>query len=385
MDGHAHRDAPRGEDHLRAEHDHAHGDHSHDDHDHEHDHAQGSLAWLRELLPFGHGHSHGDMNMDSALEGSDRGIWALKVSLVGLGATAALQLVVVLISGSVGLLADTIHNAADALTAVPLWIAFSLSKRPPTRSYTYGYGRAEDVAGVVIVLVILLSALVAAYESVVKLANPQPPTNLLWVAAASILGFIGNEAVAQFRMRVGNEIGSAALVADGQHARADGLTSLAVLLGVIGVSLGFPMADPLVGLLITLAILLILKDAAKTMWERLMDAVDPKFVDQIERVAAAVPGVEEVHDVRVRWLGHRMQTEFHITVDEELSTRASHNIVEEVRHRLFHDLPRLAVINVHIDPCGHSGDDAHDATAHHLPQMQPATGTGNSTPSRARR
>src|SRR5438477_756196 len=179
---------------------------------HDHDQEHGVIDTLRDLLPFGQGHSHGAMAADNALETSERGIWALKVSLAGLGITALLQLIVVLMSGSVGLLADTIHNASDALTAVPLWIAFSLSKRPPTRRYTYGYGRAEDVAGVVIVLMILLSAVVAGYESVLKLTNPQPLSNLLWVAAASILGFVGNEAVAQFRISIGNEIGSAALV-----------------------------------------------------------------------------------------------------------------------------------------------------------------------------
>jgi cation diffusion facilitator family transporter len=305
------------------------------------------------------------MNMDSALETSARGIWALKISLVGLAITAALQLVVVMTSGSVGLLADTIHNGADALTAVPLWLAFVLGRRPPNRRYTYGYGRAEDVAGVIIVGMIGLSAAVAAYESVQKLIHPQPVTNLGWVAVAAIVGFLGNEAVAAFRIRVGNEIGSAALIADGQHARADGLTSLAVLVGVIGVALGFPLADPLVGLLITIAILAILKDTAVTMWHRLMDAVDPELVDTVEHAAAAIPGVTEAHDVRMRWLGHRLQAELHITVDEDLPTRESHRIVEAVRHALFHEMPRLAEVHVHVDPSGHSAEDAHQITAHH--------------------
>lgn len=349
----------------------AHDDHDHDhDHvDHDHDHAEGPFAWLTELLPFGHKHSHGEMNMDSALETSERGIWALKVSLIGLGLTAALQLVVAVTSSSVGLLADTIHNGADALTAVPLWLAFALGRRPANRRYTYGYGRAEDVAGVVIVGMIFLSAIVAAYESLQKLINPQPLTNLGWVAVAAIGGFIGNEAVAAFRIRVGNEIGSAALVADGQHARADGLTSLAVLIGVIGAALGFPLADPLIGLLITLAILAILKDTAVTMWHRLMDAVDPELVDTVEQTAAAIPGVAEAHDVRMRWLGHRLQAELHITVDEDLSTRDSHRIVEAVRHALFHKLPKLAEVHVHVDPCGHSDEDPHHLTAHHAAKV----------------
>jgi cation diffusion facilitator family transporter len=356
--------------HPHAEvHEHEHGDshdHDHDGgHDHDHEHDSGWLGRLTGAIPFLHGHSHGEANVDSALESSERGIWALKVSLLALGATALFQSVIVAISGSVALLADTIHNFSDALTAVPLWIAFALSKRPANRRYTYGYGRAEDVAGVIIAAMIFLSALVAGYESYQKLINPQPLANVGWVIAAAVIGFLGNEAVAIFRIRVGREIGSAALVADGQHARVDGFTSLAVLIGAIGSLAGFPLADPIVGLLITIAILFIVRDVAVTMWRRLMDAVEPDLVDAIERVAAAAPGVQEVHDVRVRWLGHRLQAELHITVDEDLSTRESHRLAEEVRHALLHAQPRLSSIAVHVDPCGHGGEDTHAVTAHH--------------------
>jgi cation diffusion facilitator family transporter len=342
-------------------------------HDHDQDHEHTWLGWLKEAIPFlhGHGHSHGEVQIDAALESSARGIWALKVSLLLLGATAVFQLLIVLISGSVGLLADTIHNFGDAFTAVPLWIAFVLGRQAATRRYTYGYGRAEDVAGVVIVVVIFLSAVIAAYESIQKLIHPQPVSAIGWVIAAAIVGFLGNEVVAQFRVRIGREIGSAALIADGLHARADGFTSLAVLLGALGVLAGFPLADPIVGLLITVAILFIVKDTALTMWRRVMDAVDPGVVEGIEQTAAAVPGVGEVHGVRVRWLGHTLQAELHATVDEELSTRESHRIAEEVRHTLFHAQPQLAAITVHVDPCGHSGDDPHALTAHHIHHVQP--------------
>lgn len=361
----------------RHEEDHDH-DHAHDHHS-GHDHDHGRFGWLQEAIPFLHGHSHGETTVDAALEGSERGLWALKVSLGGLGLTAAFQFVIVLISGSVGLLADTIHNASDALTAIPLGIAFVLARRPPTRRYTYGYGRAEDIAGVIIVAMIFASALVAAYESVQKLLHPQPLHNLGWVMAAAVVGFLGNEAVAVFRIRVGREIGSAALVADGQHARADGVTSLAVLVGALGVLAGFPLADPLIGLIITVAILFIVKETAVTMWRRLMDAVDPALVDGIERGAAAVAGVQAVHDVRVRWLGHTLHAELHVTVNEELPTRDSHRIVEEVRHALFHDQPRLAVITVHADPCGHGGRGTHDLTAHHPQPAAPGAGTDRHT------
>ena len=207
--------------------------HSHSDPDHSH-----------------HDHTHG--TIDPALLTTERGIWAVKWSLIGLAATAVFQVVIVFFSGSVALLADTIHNIADAATAIPLWIAFTLARRQPSRRFTYGYGRVEDVAGVMIVLTILFSAVLAGYESINRLLHPQPVEHLWAVAIASIIGFAGNELVAIFRIRVGKEINSAALVADGYHARVDGLTSLGVLFSAVGVWLGYPLADPIFGLLITI-------------------------------------------------------------------------------------------------------------------------------------
>jgi cation diffusion facilitator family transporter len=370
--------------HSHGEHEHDHHEHDHHDHDHEHthhdhdshshhDHSHGSGlgAMIREAIPFLHGHTHGPVEIDTALEANQRGMWAVKVSLTVLLITALLQVFVVAISGSVGLLADTIHNFSDALTAVPLGIAFLLGRRAATRRYTYGYGRAEDIAGVIIVLMILGSALVAGYESYQKFVHPQVLENVTWVMAASIIGFLGNEAVAVFRIRVGREIGSAALVADGQHARTDGFTSLAVFLGALGSVLGFPIADPIVGFLITIAILFIVKDTIVAMWFRLMDAVDPALVDSLETAAQNVSGVEKVDNVRVRWLGHRLLAEMHITVNEDLPTRASHLIAEEVRHALFHVQPKLVEVTVHIDPCGHCGQNPHEVTAHHK-ELTPA-------------
>src|SRR5690242_13841152 len=174
-----------------------------------------------------HGHTHGVI--DASIATTDQGIWAIKWSFVILAVTAALQLAVVFGSGSVALLADTIHNIGDATTAIPLWIAFMLARRKPTMTFTYGYGRVEDFAGIVIVLIILISALVAGYEAIDRFFHPQPIRLLGWVAAAGVIGFLGNEAVAVFRLRIGREINSVALIADGYHARTDGLTSLAVV------------------------------------------------------------------------------------------------------------------------------------------------------------
>jgi cation diffusion facilitator family transporter len=357
-----------------ASHQHPHESETHEhghDHHHEHEHARSRLGWFIEAIPFLHGHSHSEVHMDQAMETNARGVWALKVSLVGLFITALFQVVIVLMSGSTGLLADSIHNVSDALTAIPLWIAFALSRRPATRRYTYGYGRAEDIAGVIIVLMIFLSALLAAYESAQKLLHPEPLRNIGWVMAAALVGFVGNEGVAVLRMRIGRQIGSAALVADGQHARVDGWTSLAVLLGTLGSLLGFPLADPIIGILITLIILFIVKDSAGTMWRRLMDAVDPQQVEVVEREARAIAGVSDVHEVRLRWIGHTLYTELHITVNEDLSTWESHQIAEQVRHALFNAQPKLATVMVHVDPCGHSGKDPHAPSAplRHLPTV----------------
>jgi cation diffusion facilitator family transporter len=358
-DGHQHNnvcDDHRHDDHVY--HDHTHGEHAHE---HRAGHSWMSRMWGSIF----HGHSHANVAVDTALETSKRGLWALKVSLIVLFVTALFQLGIALTSGSAGLLADTIHNFADALTAIPLGIAFVLGRRAATRRYTYGYGRAEDLAGVLIVVIILASSLIAGYESVLKFLHPEPLRNVLWVMGAAIVGFVGNEAVAVFRIRVGREIGSAALIADGQHARVDGLTSLAVLFGALVSLLGFPLADPIMGMLITLVILFIVKDTCVAMWQRLMDMVDPSLVENMERVAAMVPGVEQVHDMRVRWSGHLLQTEAHVVVDEDLSTRESHRIAEEVRHALLHAQSRLGLVTIHVDPCGHGGTDAHEITAHH--------------------
>ena len=295
----------------------------------------------------------------------------MKLSLVGLGLTAAVQAAVVLWTGSVALLGDTLHNLADALTAVPLWLAFSVGRRPPNRRFTYGYGRAEDLAGVAIVAVITASAAVAAVESVRRLMDPQEVRHVGAVLAAAVAGFVGNEAVALYRLRVGRRIGSAALVADGLHARADGLTSLAVLAGGVGAAAGWDRADPLAGLAVTVAILFVLRGAVREVGLRLMDAVDPALVDRAEAAIAAVAGVEGVGEVRVRWVGHRLRAEARVVVDRDLGVADAHDIAEAAHHALLHDVPRLSSAIVHVDPCGHDGSDPHHHTAHHYEDVAP--------------
>jgi cation diffusion facilitator family transporter len=360
---HEHRAHSHGSGPVHA-HDHA-PDVTHDDgHEHgDHDHDHGSGLWHRvKHLITPHSHDTAD-KVDSALESSREGLRALWISLAVLGVTAAMQAIIVVFSGSVALLGDTLHNFADALTAVPLGIAFTVGRRAATRRYTYGYGRAEDLAGLVVVLLIALSAVLAGAEAVRRLLDPQPVTALPLVAMAGLAGFAGNELVARYRIRVGRRIGSAALVADGLHARTDGFTSLAVVLGAAGVALGVPAADAVVGLVITAAILLVLRAAAREVYRRLMDAVEPELLTRAEATLRDTPGVREVGELRMRWIGHNLRAEVEVVVDPDLPLRDGHRIAHEAEHRLLHAVPRLAAAIVHAHP----GADraAHELTAHH--------------------
>jgi len=361
---HSYGDHPADADHDR---DHHHDDgHAHDSgHPHEHgrDHKSAVLSRLAELV---RPHSHEPAEkVDAALEASAEGIRALWVSLAVLGATAAIEAIVVAFSGSVALLGDTLHNAADALTAVPLGVAFLIGRRPPNRRYTYGYGRAEDLAGVAIVLVIAASSVLAGYEAALRLAHPHRVSNLLAVGLAALVGFTGNEFVARYRIRVGRKIGSAALVADGLHARTDGFTSLAVLLGVAGVAAGWNWADPVVGLLITLAILAVLRQAAREIYRRLMDAVDPELVDRTEGVLRATPGVLDIGEVRLRWIGHQLRAECEVVVDANATAIQAHQVAVDAEHNLLHAVPRLTAALVHADPQAPEGADHHSVLAPH--------------------
>ena len=317
-------------------------------HDHGHDHPRGLRAAIKDVFA-PHSHDSAD-SVDSALESSAAGIRAVKISLLVLGATATAQIVIVVISGSVALAADTIHNFSDALTAVPLWIAFALSTKAATRRYTYGFGRVEDLAGLFVVAMITLSAVVAGYEAVERLVHPQPIANLGWVALAGLAGFVGNEWVAFYRIRVGKRIGSAALVADGLHARTDGFTSLAVVIGAGGVALDFPLADPIVGLIITVAIVAVLRTAVRDVLRRLIDGVDPELVDTAEEVLAGREGVQSVHSVRLRWIGHRLHADAELDIDPTLSLAAAHRIAHDSEHDLTHALPKLATAMIHAYP-----------------------------------
>lgn len=339
------------------------GDHAgHDDTDHHHPSGLGgSIKNL--FVP----HSHDAQgSLDTELSASAQGMRVLWISLLGLGLTAVVELGITALSGSVALLGDAVHNVADALTAFPLALAFWLGRRPATRRYTYGFARAEDLAGIFIVAVVAASTAYAAVVSIERLIHPTAIHRAGLVAVAGLVGFVGNELVAHYRIRVGRRIGSAALVADGRHARTDGLTSLAVVAGAFGVAVGFPRADAVMGLVITLALLGVLRTTARDIFRRLMDSVDPELVDQVERVLAGVDGVDQVERVRIRWVGHQLQAEATIVSDAQLTLAAAHAIAERAHHQLLHEVPRLTEALIHSDPGTGGRAMGHELTAHHF-------------------
>jgi cation diffusion facilitator family transporter len=356
--------ASHGEHDRDHDHDHHH-EHEHDQHTHEHSHSHGPDGHTHPsgIKGFFYGlfvpHSHDAADsIDDALEASTAGVRALKISLFVLLGTTLLQLVIFIISGSVALLADTIHNFSDALTALPLWIAFVLARRAATRRYNFGFGRAEDLAGLFIVAVVALSAIVAAWEAINRLVHPQSLHNLGWVVVAGVIGFIGNEAVAIYRIRVGQQIGSAALVADGVHARLDGFTSLSVVIGAIGVMLGFPLADPIIGLLIAASILVLLWGTVRSIGRRLMDGIDPELLDRAETALAATTGVISVPRMQLRWVGHRLHGIVSIQV-ADISLSAAERIAHEAEHHLGHALPNLDDLVIHTVTTSEAASQRH--------------------------
>ena len=345
-------------------------------HSHEHHGGQGAdpggsgnppMDWLRRVRSLlgshhsGHGHTHDSLDMYNITE---RGIWAVKWSFVAMMLTALIQVAIVVFTGSVALLADTIHNFTDAAVTIPLWFAFLIARRRPSNRFTYGFGRFEDLAGLAIVVAILFSAVFVCYESIDRLLHPQDVSYVWALIAASVVGFLGNEGVAVFRIRVGKQIGSAALVADGHHARVDGITSLAVFFGALGILFGFPMADPIAGLVIAVIILAILWQSGKAIFLRLLDGTDPEIVGNIRLAVNSVPGVHEATEVRARWSGHRLIAEVNVTIVQDGDIERGHDIVRRVRHELMHQFPNLSWLTIHVDPVYASGEEHHLIAEH---------------------
>lgn len=327
-------------------HDHPHGrDHPHgQDHAHAYAHAHSH----------GHGHSHDPAYLlDDIATTTAAGIRATVIGLIGLLATAGTQLVLVTFTGSVALLSDTVHNLGDCLTALPIWLAFRLARRPPSRRFTYGLGRVEDLAGLGVVAAIGASGVYAAWVSVDRLLHPAPTEHAWVVIAAGIVGVVGNEMVARYRIAAGRRIGSLALVADGEHARTDGLSSLAVVGSGVASLAGWPYADPVVGLVIAALIARLFVQTARPVLGRLLDDVDPDLVDRVETAAATVPGVARIDQTQVRWLGHRARAELAIAVDPSLSLAAAHEIAEDVEAAIREATPEVKQVAVRTAPTDH--------------------------------
>lgn len=301
--------------------------------------------------------------MDAELVTNATAIRAVWVSAVWLGATALAQFAIVAVAGSVALLSDALHNIGDVLGTLTLWVAFVLARREASDTFPFGWRRAEDLGGLLIVLAIAVSAGVAGWESLrALLGDGHEVTDVPLAFAAAVIGIIGNEGVAQYKIRVGRRIDSPALIADGQHARTDGLASAGAAAGIAGVGLGFPLADPIAGLAITLAIVWILVDVGGKVLRRLADGVDPGVIATLRDAAAAVPGVEEVHDVRARHAGRALLVQLHIGVDGGLTVREGHDRAERVHDALVAAGIGVTDVQVHVDPAGEH-DSAHRRAA----------------------
>lgn len=322
-------------------------------HKHDHHHHQGYSWWGKIAMTLhlpGFSHNHELPGRQDAIYNNELGIRTVKQALLLLGGTTLFQAGIYMFSGSVALLADTIHNLGDALNSIPLWIAFVLARRAATRRYTYGFGRAEDIAGLFIVLSIGFSAGYILIEAVSKIINPKMIAYGGWVVVAALIGFIGNEAVAVLQIRVGKKIGSEAMITDGRHARVDGITSLAVLPAVIGSWLNFPILDPIFGLIIGVAIVFITRDAIVAMWYRLMDAVDPHLIDHAEAAIRKNRMVLEINYLRMRWVGHSLHLESCILINPKLEFSQIQYIRDQIDQELIKELPYLSEITISVSP-----------------------------------
>ncbi len=331
-------------------------DHGHEPHD----------RWLRRVRHrVGHviAHDHNQNPGTDILDTGAAGIRVTKVSLVALGVTALIQGAIVVISGSVALLSDTLHNLTDALTAIPLWIAFAVGRKPPTQRYTYGFNRAEDWAGLLIVVAIAVSAALVIWESAQRLVDPRLIDQIPWVIAAGIVGALGNEFVARYRIRVGGSIGSEALVTDGRHARTDALTSLAVVIAGVGARFGLAWVDPVAGLAVSIPILWLLARSTRRIFLRLIDGIEPELVEKAASTIANVSGVESVDDLRVRWHGHQLRVAASISVRSTLTVKQGHDIAHSAEHELHHAFDTPIVATIHVEPNDHP--ERHEITAHH--------------------
>jgi cation diffusion facilitator family transporter len=290
------------------------------------------------------GHAH-----SSAHYGNRDAIRAVVVSAIALGIAAVAEITASILSGSASVLADGLHNAGDVLTSFILLFTFALVRRPATRRFSSGYGRFEDVATLLIVVVIIITAAIAAAESVYKLIHPTVYSNIALSLGAAVVGVVANLGVSEYKVRVGRGIGSESLEADGIHSRIDALVSAGAFAGIGLAGLGLAIADPILGIMITVAIVFALAGTVKQLYYRMMDAVDPTIIDELTSSAKTVPGVLAVHDVRVRWVGRELVATMHVDMDPKSTLESAHAIAMKVEDAVCHEVP-AARLEIHMDP-----------------------------------
>jgi cation diffusion facilitator family transporter len=275
---------------------------------------------------------------------------AVRNSLVADVTLVAARAAVALLGGSAALAADSLHGFADVVTTVFLGIAFVLARRSATSEYTYGFHRAEDLVGILILAFLGSSAIFSARTSAMKLATGSETTFLVAGMAVALVGVVGKELIAYYKIRVGRRIDSLSLVADGKHSRADALTSIGAFAGLLGAYLGYPVLDPIFGFVITGAICLIIFRLGKEIVGRLLDTIDPETLVRIKDAARSVEGVEGVHDVRARWAGHKVFCEMHVTVDDGMSICEAHAVGVGIVEKVKEDIQSVEQCLVHLGP-----------------------------------
>jgi cation diffusion facilitator family transporter len=286
---------------------------------------------------------------DHGAYGDRAAVRAVLVSGVALGTASVIEFAASFSSHSASVLADALHNAGDVLTTFVLLFAFALARRPATRRFPSGFGRIEDVATLLIVLVIAITAAVAAYASIRKFFDTEAYTNLGFALFGALVGVVANLAVSEYKIRVGRRLNSSALCADGVHSRVDALVSAGAFAGIGLAGLGLRLADPIAGLVITAAIILVTAGTVKQLFLRMMDAVDPDLTGELIHAALEVDGVLGVNDVRARWVGRELIAVMHIACRPEASVSEAHEIALRVEHSVAHHLP-AARLDIHMDP-----------------------------------
>jgi cation diffusion facilitator family transporter len=263
---------------------------------------------------------------------------AIAVSAIGLAATGAIELALALVTGSVGLLGDAIHNLSDVSTSAVVFLGFRLSRRPATERYPYGLERAEDLAGVGIAVVIWASAAFAGYESIRKLVEHGHTAHVGAGIAGAVIGIVGNQVVARYKLITGKRIGSATLVADARHSWLDALSSAGALAGLIAVAAGQPWGDPVAGLAVTAFICHVGYEVTRDVVRRLADGIDPDVIYTAEAAAGSVPGVIHAH-ARARWTGRTLRVEIEGWVDPGTTARQADDLGRQVADATAGQLP----------------------------------------------